>query len=131
MSKEAEKTEKLNVILKGEAADRFKRIKSFLGLEQDTEVIRTLIAWYYNEHANELTGPPKTMWHINLNDDGVWIWDPDLGKAVQVDFKRTGIICEHDEKEDCRHIQFALSKPEIQEVIRKRRKQGWIGLPNI
>jgi hypothetical protein len=129
MSKEQDKTEKLNVILKGEAADRFKRIKTFLGLEQDTEVIRTLIAWYYNQHQNELTGPPKTMWHVNLNDDGVLIWDPDLGKAVQVDFKRTGILCAHDQKDDCKHIQFALSKREIQDVIRKRRKEGW-KLPN-
>jgi hypothetical protein len=42
---EIDKAEKLNVQLKGEVADKFKRIKTFLGLEQDTEVIRSLITW--------------------------------------------------------------------------------------
>ena len=64
-------SEKLNVHLKGEIADMFVRIKKYLGLEQDTEVIRALITWYYNQNKDELSGPPKTMYHINLNDKGV------------------------------------------------------------
>jgi hypothetical protein len=125
-----EKSEKLNVHLKGEVADKFKRIKTFLGLEQDTEVIRTLITWYYNEHQTELLGPPKSMWHINLNLEGVLIWDPDIHKAVQIKFSPKGICCLHDENDKCRHIQFALSKSDIQDVIRQRRKEGW-KLPDI
>lgn len=50
-----EKTEKLNVHLKGDVAEKFSRIKEFLGLEQDTEAIRALITWYYNQHEKELT----------------------------------------------------------------------------
>jgi hypothetical protein len=130
MSKKEEKTEKLNVILKGNTADRFRRIKSMLGLEQDTEVIRALITWYYNQHEKELTGPPKTMWHLNLNDDGVLVWDPDVSEGVQINFKRDGIHCLYCGKDDCRHIQFAISKTDIQGVIRKRRKEGW-KLPDV
>jgi hypothetical protein len=124
-------TEKLNVILKGNNADKFKRIKTFLGLEQDTEVIRILISWYYNQHQDELTGPPKNLFHINLNDNGVWIWDPEIQKAVQISFKPTGILCEEDQSENCKHVRFAQSKKDIQEVIRKRRKEGWKLLPDI
>lgn len=121
---------KLNVHLKGEIADKFKRIKSYLGLEQDTEVIRVLVSWYYNQNQKELTGPPKTLWHINLNDVGVLIWDPEIGKAVQIHFSPKGILCEHDQADDCKHVQFALSKNDIVEVIRRRRKEGW-KLPDV
>lgn len=130
MSKEKDNAEKLNVILKGDNAEKFKRIKSFLGLEQDTEVVRVLISWYYNQHQGELTGPPKSMFHINLNTSGVLIWDPGLQKAVQISFKPTGMLCEQDQSDDCKHVQFALSKKDIQEVIRKRRKEGW-KLPDV
>ncbi len=128
MSKE--NAEKLNVHLKGEVADKFKRIKSHLGLEQDTEVIRNLITWYYNQNEKDLIGPPKTMWHLNLNDKGVLIYDPFIREAVQVCFSPKGIECQYDEKDDCKHIQFALSKEDIREVVRQKRKQGW-KLPDV
>jgi len=125
MSKKKGKTVRLNIQLKGESADRFKRIKTFLCLENDTEVIRSMVGWYYRQHEKELIGPPKTMWHINLNQDGVLVWDPDLQKAVQILFKPKGIMCTHDQNDSCKHIQFALSQDEIREAIEKRRHQGW------
>lgn len=118
-------TVRLNILLKGELADRFTRIKRFLGLENDTEAIRSIISWYYRQYEKELSGPPKNMWHLNLNDQGVLIWDPDLHKAIQIIFSRKGIECQHDHKDDCKHIQFALTKEDIQEVIREKRKEGW------
>jgi len=130
MSNEIYAALRLNIQLKGEIADRFTRIKAFLGLENDTEVIRALIAWYYNQNEKDLIGPPKTIWHLNLNNDGVWIWDPDLHKAIQIQFKPEGIQCLRCTKDDCRHIQFAISKTDIQGVIRKRRKEGW-KLPDV
>jgi hypothetical protein len=130
MSKGVDKTEKLNVHLKGESAEKFKRIKSYLGLEQDTEVIRALLAWYWNIHEKDLTGPPKGMWHLNLNEKGVLVWDPELSEAVQIQFKPQGILCEKDESSTCKHVQFALSKSDIQRIIRKKRKEGW-KLPDV
>jgi hypothetical protein len=116
---------KLSINLKGEIAERFRRIKAFLGLEQDTEVIRSLIAWYFNQNQKDLTGPPRTMWHLNLNEDGVIIWDPTIPEAVQIRFSPRGIECLYDKSSDCRHIQFALSQQDIQEVIKKRKREGW------
>jgi len=121
---------RMNVQLKGDAADRFIRIKKFLNLENDTEVIRSIITWYYNEYAEDLSGPPKTMWHLNLNAQGVLVWDPDLHQAIQIIFTPKGINCQHDGKDNCKHVQFALSKPDIQNVIRERRKEGW-KLPDV
>jgi len=113
MSITTDKGEKLNVHLKGEVADKFKRIKGYLGLEQDTEVIRTLVTWYFAQHEKELSGPPKNLWHFNLNDNGVVIWDPFLHWGVQIFFTPKGIPCSIDETDDCRHIQFALCQPDI------------------
>ena len=125
-----ETTEKLNVHLKGDVAEKFNRIKDFLGLEQDTEAIRALITWYYKQHEKDLSGPPKTMWHLNLNDQGVIIWDPFIQQGVQITFTPKGICCTYDDKDDCKHIQFALSQPKIQDAIRKKRKEGW-KLPDV
>jgi hypothetical protein len=121
---------RLNVNLTGEAADKFKRVKAHLGLAQDSEVIRALIAYYYSNNEEKLTGPPKMMWHINLNDNGVWIWDPDLQKAVTIHFKPEGIKCEHDRSDSCKHVLFALSLDEVKEVINKKKKEGW-KLPDV
>jgi hypothetical protein len=121
---------RLNIQLNGESADRFSRIKRFLNLENYTEVIRSIINWYYREYEKDLSGPPKSMWHLNLDNQGVLIWDPDLHKAVHIIFSPKGIECEYDETDDCRHVQFALSQSEIQDVIRQRRKEGW-NLPNV
>jgi hypothetical protein len=123
-------TVRLNIQLKGEMADRFIRIKRFLGLENDTEAIRTMISWYYNQNQKELIGPPKSMWHMNLNDAGVLIWDPDIRQAVQILFSPKGIRCAVDGADSCKHIQFALTKPDIQQVIRARKKEGW-KLPDV
>lgn len=130
MSIREDKTEKLNILLKGENADKFRRIKNFLGIENDTEVIRVILTWYYHQYEKDLSGPPKTMWHLNLNEHGVIIWDPFLGEGVQILFSPKGIQCEYDEIDDCKHIQFALSQPDIQEVIQERRKEGW-KLPDV
>ena len=125
MGEKMQNKEKLNVQLRGAVADKFRRIKSYLGLENDTEVIRALITWYYTRHEPELTGPPKLMWHLNLNEHGVLVWDPDLRQGVQVLFSRNGIKCEHCENESCKHVQFALAQPDIKKVIQKRQKEGW------
>ncbi len=130
MSNRQENPEKLNIILKGESADKFRRIKGYLGLENDTEVIRILLTWYYNQYEKDLSGPPKTMWHLNLNDQGVIIWDPFISKGVQINFTPKGLCCTYDERNDCKHVQFALSRPDIQNVIRQKRKEGW-KLPDI
>jgi len=130
MPKPQELVVRLNIQLKGQNSERFRRIKQFLGLENDTEVIRTLISWYYAEHEKDLSGPPRSMFHVNLNSEGVLVWDPDINLAVQILFKPDGVYCMHDESSTCRHVQFALSKPDIQNVIRQKRKEGW-KLPDV
>ena len=58
------------------------------------------------------------------------IWDPDSQLAVKVLFGPEGILCEEDESDSCKHVHFALSQTDVQEVIRKRRREGW-DLPQV
>lgn len=81
--------------------------------------------------------PPQPMLeHFNLSEHGVRILDRTLangisrGRIIDVYFKPEGVWCEHCQTSSCRHIQFALTVPTIQEVIIKKRREGW-KLPQI
>jgi hypothetical protein len=69
--------------------------------------------------------------HYNLNEQGVMILDrsidPPKGKLIEVYFKpmpdnMLQAFCEYDETDRCRHVDFALDLPEVQEIISKK---GW------
>ncbi len=63
--------------------------------------------------------------HFNKGTNGVRITDRKLHRIADISFKPTGIFCELDQSDNCEHIDFALTIPEIQAIIRKKRKEGW------
>ena len=69
--------------------------------------------------------------HFNLNETGVRILDRSLatlsanGRIIDVNFKPKGIWCTYCQANSCRHIDFALKVPAIEEVVEKKRNQGW------
>ena len=63
--------------------------------------------------------------HFNVDEEGVTILDRNLndrGRMIHVNFKPEKIFCEECETEDCRHVDFALSLPEVQSLIYRK---GW------
>ena len=69
---------------------------------------------------------------INGDASGVLIYDRELKetKSVHVSVKPNGVKCDFHQTDNCEHVKFALSLPDVQEMIRKRRKEGWkIELP--
>lgn len=102
-------------------ARQFLQIKNSLGLKNDTEIIRSLINWYWKEHKEELLPPLE---HFNLNEDGVLILDRTLhpNRITQVYFKPDGAHCELCESSRCRHVEFALTIPKVHEILRQK---GW------
>lgn len=62
---------------------------------------------------------------INVDEDGVKIFDRDLHEVIQVFFKPKGILCGYCETPDCLHVEFALTDAEVKEQIRKKRLEGW------
>jgi hypothetical protein len=63
--------------------------------------------------------------HFNKGPGGVRITDRKLHRIAEIHFKPEGIFCELDQKDSCEHIDFALTIPEIQAIIRKKQKEGW------
>jgi len=53
-----------------------------------------------------------------------------LRRIAQIYFKPEGIWCDLDGNAKCEHIDFALKQQDIQEIIRKKRKEGW-RLPDV
>jgi hypothetical protein len=110
----------------GDLGARFLQIKQHLGLKNDTEVLRTLINWFWREHLPELQSPP--LEHFNVSEHGVRILDRTLtdnspkGRIIDVYLKPDKVWCEYCNATDCRHVKFALEIPEVREVIRSK---GW------
>jgi hypothetical protein len=69
--------------------------------------------------------------HFNLNGTGVRVLDRALagkstsGKIVDIYFRPEGIWCDYCDSDSCRHIDFALSVPAIQEIVVMKRREGW------
>lgn len=66
--------------------------------------------------------------HFNLSENGVRILDRSLankhsrGRIIDVYFKPDKVLCEYCESTSCRHVKFALSLSEVQEILNKK---GW------
>jgi len=86
------------------------------------------------EDIKKITPTPKNKLprfeHFNIGPDGARIIDRQLKKIADVYFKFEGIYCDLDKTSSCEHIDFALTVPKIQDIIRKRRREGW-KLPDI
>jgi hypothetical protein len=62
--------------------------------------------------------------------NGVRITNRQLHRIADIRFKPEGVYCELDESENCGHVEFALTVPEIKEIIHNSRKEDW-KLPDI
>jgi len=81
---------------------------------------RLLTAYGITPVKREELRPP--LEHFNVNENGVLILDRDLGRIVQVYFKPGKVLCGEDESSTCKHVDFAMEIPEVQEILRKK---GW------
>lgn len=72
--------------------------------------------------------PPElpTLEHFNVWEEGVRILDRNLNKPrgliVDVYFKPENAWCEYCESTSCKHVQFALTIPEVQKILKRK---GW------
>jgi len=62
---------------------------------------------------------------INHDLNGVKILDRKLRRVADIYFKPEGTWCNLCQQNTCEHINFALTQHDIQEVVQKRRNEGW------
>ena len=107
-----------------ELADEIDKIVGLMGFRSRAEFVKEAIRKLLMEYKEK---PP--LEHFNLNENGVVVIDriaiPNRDLYVQIYFKPEGILCEYHNSSNCYHIKYALSKPDIQKVIQKHRKEGW------
>jgi hypothetical protein len=77
------------------------------------------------ELLNKYKPPLPRFDHFNIGVHGVRTTDRQLHRIADIRFSPEGIYCELDESESCGHTEFALTVPEIKEIIRNKRIEGW------
>jgi len=112
---------KVYLRLHGELKDRFLMIKDYLGLENDTEVCRSIINDYWMKNQDNFQAKPKLK-HFHMNPDGLLVLDPEIDRLVQVYLKPDSIKCGYCNLSNCKHTEFALSLPEVKKLLEKK---GW------
>jgi hypothetical protein len=106
----------------------FDKIKGKIGIQSNVDLIRMLINEKYEQLGLKNNLPRFEK--INNDENGVKILDRTLGDDVEVYIKPNGIVCGYDKTDDCDHIRYALSFPEVRRLIKKHRKEGW-KLPDV
>jgi len=74
--------------------------------------------------------PPELppLEHFNLSERGVRILDRSLanhtskGRIIDVYFKPDKVLCEYCGSDNCKHVEFALSLPEVRRILSEK---GW------
>jgi len=119
----AEDEKAIGVTLESDMKKKFYAIKKEIGLQKNADLVRWLISDKFKQLG--LTLPLPRFEKINAGLKGVLIHDRQLEKSVDVYIRPEGITCSHHETDHCEHIDFALSLSEVQDIIRKKRKEGW------
>ena len=123
------KTNHVTIKIPRELVAQMDKLKGKHGFRSRGEIAKEAIRKLLKDYEPFLS----VLEHFNLNEDGVIIADrsrPKGDQLCQVWFKPEGIECEKCGTNNCEHIRFALSHPPIQQVIRKRRMEGW-NLPEV
>ncbi len=92
------------------------------------EAVRVRIEELRSVESNKKSLP--RFEHFNMGANGVRITDRKIKLIADIYFKPQGIFCDLDKADDCEHIDFALTVPEIREIIMKHKKEGW-KLPDV
>lgn len=108
-----------------EEVDRIVR-HGLMGYRSRAEFVKEAIRDKLKTMLREPLQPP--LEHFNLDEHGVRILDRTLanratrGRIIDVYFKPEAVWCDYCKTSGCRHAEFALNVPEVQEILRKK---GW------
>jgi DNA-directed RNA polymerase subunit RPC12/RpoP len=78
-----------------------------------------------NAQKQQVVQGASKMEHFNVDENGCKILDRSIGKSgwiVDVHFTPHRAYCSYHHSSKCNHVLFALSLPEVQEIIKAK---GW------
>jgi hypothetical protein len=109
-----------------ESIEEFIRQHPSLGYRSIAQFLEDSSRRRLEELKSQVKAVPRFL-KINGDEQGVKIYDNELkgNKQVDVYFTPNGIRCGYHQLSDCEHIRFALSLPEVRNMVRKRQKEGW------
>jgi hypothetical protein len=73
---------------------------------------------------------PDQFEMINHDGQGVKVWDKKLKRTADINITPKGIYCPLCDARGCEHIRYALKQPDIQNIIKEKRQEGW-RLPDV
>lgn len=97
-----------------------------LGYRTLTQFIEDATRRRLEDLQSELKTLPRFD-RINGDATGVLLYDRELKpiKQVHVSVRPNGITCDFHQRPDCEHVRYALSLRDVQDLIQRRRKEGW------
>lgn len=124
------KRQYVTVRLPKELMDKIDRIikLGLMGYKSRAEFIKEAIRDKLKIMLQTIEASQSTLEYFNLNERGVKILDRNIidagryGRIVEVNFKPDKVVCEYCKSTNCRHVKFAISLPEVQQILQKK---GW------
>lgn len=106
-----------------EAIDKILR-RGVMGYKSRAEFIKEAVREKLRTMPPEVVEEP--LEHFNICEEGVRVLDRNINKPkgyiVDIYFKPESAWCEYCESTKCKHVQFALSLPEVQKILKRK---GW------
>ena len=127
MPKKTGKKEQVLLRFDEEIKPKIDALRTHYGAKANADLVRVLINDKYNEIKESLQ-PLESLPRfeiLNVDENGTKVIDRQIHVVAQVYLKPEGIWCGLCGKQKCEHIDFALAQPDIQDIIRKRRREGW------
>lgn len=100
------------------------KLKGKHGFRSRGEITKEALRQFLTKYESDLAESPRFE-QVNAGEHGVLLLDRLLKKTVDVYIKPSGISCSLHKTDDCEHVKFALSIPEVAGIIKKKRKEGW------
>jgi Arc/MetJ-type ribon-helix-helix transcriptional regulator len=99
--------------------------KGVMGYKSRAEFIKEAIREKLRTIPREIL-EQLSLEHFNICEEGVRVLDRNLdkprGRIIDIYFKPENAWCEYCESTSCKHVNFALSLPEVQKILKHK---GW------
>jgi hypothetical protein len=106
--------------------DEYEKQKDELSAKQGIRSFSGYVSYRLNQIVEEST----QFSMLNHDARGVKVHDNKLHLTADVQITPEGIYCPVCDASNCEHIRYALRQPDVLEIVRTKRKEGW-KLPDI